>query len=75
MMQSNQRQRLSITKEATMLWTFAMILLLLWALGLVASFTLGGYLHILVGIAVLLLLMQILQTRGRRSGGLPRGGR
>lgn len=41
-----------------MLWTITVILLLLWALGLVTSFTLGGYLHVLLGAAVLLLLLR-----------------
>jgi hypothetical protein len=48
-----------------MLWTIAIILILLWVLGLVTSFTLGGFIHVLVGVAVGLLLARII--RGRRS--------
>jgi hypothetical protein len=47
-----------------MLWTIAIILVLLWALGLVTTYTLGGYIHVLVVGAVLLLLIRI--AKGRR---------
>lgn len=51
-----------------MLWTIAIIFILLWALGLLTSYTLGGYLHVLVGLAVVLLLVRIIQgRRGRRA--------
>ena len=46
-----------------MLWTIFVILLVLWALGLVSSYTLGGYIHILLIIAVAVLLIQIIQGR------------
>ena len=49
-----------------MLWLIAIILLLLWTIGLITSFTLGGYIHVLVAVAVVLLLLRII--RGRRSG-------
>jgi hypothetical protein len=49
-----------------MLWTLAIIFILLWALGLVTSYTLGGFIHVLVGVAVVLLLIRIIQ--GRRGG-------
>jgi uncharacterized protein (DUF58 family) len=42
-----------------MLWTIAIIFILLWALGLVTSYTLGGFIHVLVGVAVVLLLIRI----------------
>jgi uncharacterized protein (DUF58 family) len=58
---------LSITKEAAMLWSLAIILLLLWTLGLATSFMLGGYLHMLVAAATLLLLAQIIRTRAGRA--------
>ena len=48
-----------------MLWTIFVILLVLWALGLVSSYTLGGYIHILLIIAVAVLLIRIIQ--GRRA--------
>ncbi|HRC56424.1 MAG: lmo0937 family membrane protein [Myxococcales bacterium] len=48
-----------------MLWTIAIIFLLLWALGLATSYTLGGYLHVLVGVATVLLLIRIMKASGR----------
>ena len=48
-----------------MLWTIFVILLVLWLFGLVASYTLGGFLHLLLVIAVIVLVMQRLQ--GRRA--------
>jgi asparagine N-glycosylation enzyme membrane subunit Stt3 len=53
-----------------MLWTIAIIFILLWALGLVTSYTLGGFIHVLVGLAVAMLLFRIIL--GRRG---PRGRR
>jgi len=46
-----------------MLWTIAIILLVLWALGLVTSYTLGGYIHILIVAAVILVLIRVIQGR------------
>jgi len=46
-----------------MLWTIFVILLVLWVLGLVSSYTLGGYIHILLIIAVVVLLIRIIQGR------------
>ncbi len=48
-----------------MLWTIFLILLVLWALGLVTSYTLGGFVHILLVLAVVVLVIQLLQ--GRRA--------
>ena len=48
-----------------MLWTIFVILLVLWLLGLVSSYTLGGFIHILLVIAVVVLIINLLQ--GRRS--------
>ncbi len=47
-----------------MLITIAVILIILWALGLITSYTLGGVVHILLIIALVLIVMQVL--RGRR---------
>ena len=47
-----------------MLWTLFVILLVLWALGLVSSYTLGGFIHVLLVLAVVVLLLNLL--RGRR---------
>lgn len=46
-----------------MLWTIAVILLVLWVLGLVTSYTLGGFIHILLGIAVVVVLINVIQGR------------
>jgi hypothetical protein len=48
-----------------MLWTIFVILLVLWLVGLVSSYTLGGYIHILLVLAVIVLIFQLLS--GRRS--------
>jgi len=46
-----------------MLWTICMILLVLWLLGVVTSFTMGGLIHILLVVAVIVLLVRIIQGR------------
>ena len=46
-----------------MLWTIFVILLVLWALGLVSSYTLGGYIHLLLVIAIAVVLIRIIQGR------------
>jgi len=48
-----------------MLWTIALILIVLWALGLISSYTMGGFIHILLVIAVIVVLLNLIQ--GRRS--------
>ena len=48
-----------------MLWTIFVILLVLWLLGLVSSYTLGGFIHILHVIAVVVLILQLIS--GRRA--------
>lgn len=47
-----------------MLWTIAVILLVLWFLGMVSSYTLGGFIHILLVLAVIAVLVRIIQGRG-----------
>jgi len=44
-----------------MLWTIAVILLVLWVLGLVSSNTLGGFIHILLVIAIVMVLVRLIQ--------------
>ncbi len=44
-----------------MLWTIAVILLVLWALGMVTSFTMGGFVHILLVVAVVVVLVRVIQ--------------
>ena len=46
-----------------MLWTVFVVLLILWALGMVSSYTLGGFIHILLVIAVVVVLIRIIQGR------------
>ena len=46
-----------------MLWTLFVVLLVLWALGLVSSYTLGGYIHILLLIALVVVLIRVIQGR------------
>jgi Family of unknown function (DUF5670) len=46
-----------------MLWTILVILLIMWALGLVTSYTMGGFIHILLVIAVVMLVINIIQGR------------
>jgi hypothetical protein len=46
-----------------MLWTIFVILLVLWLLGLVTSYTMGGFIHILLVIAVAVLLIQLISGR------------
>ena len=46
-----------------MLWTIAVVLFILWALGLVTGFTLGGFVHILLVFAIVVLVIQLLQGR------------
>lgn len=44
-----------------MLWTIFMVLLVLWALGMVTSYTMSGFIHILLVLAVIVLLVRIIQ--------------
>jgi hypothetical protein len=46
-----------------MLWTIAVILLVLWALGLITSYTMGGFIHVLLVIAVVVVLINVIQGR------------
>jgi len=46
-----------------MLWTIFVILLVLWLLGMVTSYTLGGFIHLLLVIAVVVMLIRIIQGR------------
>lgn len=46
-----------------MLWTVAVILLVLWGVGLVTSYTLGGFLHVLLILAVVTVVIRVIQGR------------
>jgi hypothetical protein len=50
-------------EEVDMLWTIAIVLLVLWALGLVSSVTMGGFVHILLVAAIVLVLVRVIQGR------------
>ena len=49
-----------------MLWTIAVVLVVLWLLGLVSGYTMGNFIHILLVIAIIIVLVRVIQ--GRRSG-------
>lgn len=46
-----------------MLWTLFVILLVMWLLGMVSSYTLGGFIHILLVVAIVVLLLRIISGR------------
>ena len=50
-------------REAIMLWTLAVLLVVLWALGLVTSYTLGGFIHILLVLALIAVAVRLVQGR------------
>jgi hypothetical protein len=51
--------------EQNMLWTITIILFLLWVVGLVSSYTLGGWIHILLVFAIIVLIFNLMS--GRRA--------
>jgi hypothetical protein len=55
--------RATTRREDEMLWTIAVILLVLWALGLVSSFTMGGFIHLLLVAAVVVVAVRLIQGR------------
>jgi hypothetical protein len=46
-----------------MLWTIAVVLIILWALGLVTGYTLGNFIHVLLVIAIIAVLVRVIQGR------------
>jgi hypothetical protein len=46
-----------------MLWTIAVVLAILWLLGLVTSYTLNGFIHVLLVLAIIVVLLRIIQGR------------
>jgi hypothetical protein len=46
-----------------MLWTIAVVLIILWLLGFVSSYTMGGFIHILLVIAIVVILIRVIQGR------------
>jgi hypothetical protein len=57
--------RLLVRRKTTMLWTIFVILLVLWLVGLVSSYTLGGFIHLLLVIALIILIINL--VTGRRT--------
>ena len=53
------------TARKYMLYTFVVVLLILWVLGLVTSYTMGGFVHILLAVALVLLLVNLFSRRKR----------
>jgi hypothetical protein len=45
------------------MWTIAVILLVLWALGMLSSYTLGGLIHVLLVVAIIVVLVRVIQGR------------
>lgn len=50
-----------------MLWTIAILLLIMWGLGMISSYTMGGLVHILLVVAVVVVLIQVIQGRRMSS--------
>lgn len=46
-----------------MLWTILVVLLVLWLLGVASSYTLGGFIHLLLGLAVMVMVIQLISGR------------
>jgi hypothetical protein len=46
-----------------MLWTLALVLMVLWLLGVVTSYTMGGFIHVLLVLAIVVVLIRIIQGR------------
>jgi len=50
-------------RKGNMLYTIAVILVVLWLLGLVSSYTMGGFIHVLLVIAIVVIVIQVIQGR------------
>ena len=55
--------RLTKKMEDVMLWTICVILIVLWLLGMVTAYTMGGLIHILLVIAIIVVLVRVIQGR------------
>jgi len=60
---TDEIQLTTSTERISMLWTIFIILLVLWLLGWVSSYTLGGFIHLLLVIALVVLIIQLIQGR------------
>jgi hypothetical protein len=59
-----KRIAVSTSEDTIMLYTIAVILIILWLLGLVTSYTVGGFIHILLVVAVIMILVRLISGRG-----------
>jgi len=50
-------------RSLLMLWTIFVVLLVLWLLGMVSSYTMGGFIHLLLVVAIVMLLINVIQGR------------
>lgn len=62
-MSNNWRRVWAIRKENRMLWTIAVVLIVLWILGIVTGYTMGSFIHILLVIAIIVVLVRVIQGR------------
>ena len=53
----------SLLKEFVMLYTLAVVLIILWLLGLVTTYTMGGFIHILLVVAIVMVLLRVISGR------------
>jgi len=58
-----KRLEQTLPEENPMLWTFAVILIVLWLFGLLSSYTMGGFIHILLVVAVIMILVRLVTGR------------
>jgi hypothetical protein len=63
LLQRDAKEGRNLNRKNSMLWTIFVILLVLWLLGLVSSYTMGGFIHILLVIALVVLIIQLIQGR------------
>jgi hypothetical protein len=63
---ANLRLPPTFTRKPDMLYTIAVVLLILWVLGLVSSYTIGGFIHVLLVVAIVMVLVNFLtRSKGR----------
>ena len=61
---AHPNSRYSNREDSIMLYTIAIVLLILWVLGLVSSYTIGGFIHILLVVAIVIILVRLISGRG-----------
>lgn len=52
--------------HSQMLYTIAVVLIILWLLGYVSSYTMGGFIHVLLVVAVIMILLRLISGRGKK---------